>query len=158
MPMGRKFARRSTMSSLRCVTIVRRWWAPVIPILSMEHVSPHVQCGDFGRRLAPVRRSSPWRQRSATSSWASPNARSSAANCRWSNCSTPITSAYPIEPRRFRPRPLCDWADAHWRPLFDRIVIADHPEINVVSGRHERLSADAYHRMFAYADRRYRTL
>jgi methyl-accepting chemotaxis protein len=30
-----------------------------------------------------------------------------------------------FEPERFRTT-LCDWADAHWRPLFDRIV-ADHP-------------------------------
>src|SRR3546814_19758383 len=34
-------------------------------------------------------------------------------------------------PERFRTS-LCDWADAHWRPLFDRIV-AQHPEIKMSS-------------------------
>src|SRR3546814_17458423 len=34
-------------------------------------------------------------------------------------------------PERFRTS-LCDWADAHWRPLFDRIV-AGHPEIKMSS-------------------------
>ncbi|NIJ38442.1 methyl-accepting chemotaxis protein [Sphingopyxis panaciterrae] len=34
-------------------------------------------------------------------------------------------------PERFRTS-LCDWADTHWRPLFDRIV-ADHPEIKMSS-------------------------
>src|SRR3546814_15718764 len=34
-------------------------------------------------------------------------------------------------PERFRTS-LWDWADAHWRPLFDRIV-AQHPEIKMSS-------------------------
>ena len=34
-------------------------------------------------------------------------------------------------PERFRTS-LCDWADAHWRPLFDRTV-AQHPEIKMSS-------------------------
>ena len=34
-------------------------------------------------------------------------------------------------PERFRTT-LCDWADAHWQPLFDRIV-AEHPEIKMSS-------------------------
>src|SRR5690606_29680904 len=34
-------------------------------------------------------------------------------------------------PERFRTS-LCDWADANWRPLFDRIV-AGHPEIRMSS-------------------------
>jgi methyl-accepting chemotaxis protein len=34
-------------------------------------------------------------------------------------------------PERFRTT-LCDWADTHWRPLFDRIV-ADHPEVKMSS-------------------------
>ncbi|MDO9369500.1 MAG: methyl-accepting chemotaxis protein [Sphingopyxis sp.] len=34
-------------------------------------------------------------------------------------------------PERFRTS-LCDWADRHWRPLFDRIVL-DHPEIKMSS-------------------------
>lgn len=34
-------------------------------------------------------------------------------------------------PERFRTS-LCDWADIHWRPLFDRIV-AEHPEIKMSS-------------------------
>ncbi len=34
-------------------------------------------------------------------------------------------------PERFRTT-LCDWADVHWRPLFDRIV-ADHPEVRMSS-------------------------
>jgi methyl-accepting chemotaxis protein len=34
-------------------------------------------------------------------------------------------------PERFRTT-LCDWADANWRPLFDRIV-AEHPEIKMSS-------------------------
>jgi len=34
-------------------------------------------------------------------------------------------------PERFRTT-LCDWADANWRPLFDRIV-AGHPEIKMSS-------------------------
>ena len=34
-------------------------------------------------------------------------------------------------PERFRTT-LCDWADTHWRPLFDRIV-AQHPEIKMSS-------------------------
>src|SRR3546814_3474107 len=34
-------------------------------------------------------------------------------------------------PERFRTT-LCDWADANWRPLFDRVV-ANHPEIKMSS-------------------------
>ncbi len=34
-------------------------------------------------------------------------------------------------PERFRTT-LCDWADVHWRPLFDRIV-ADHPDVRMSS-------------------------
>lgn len=34
-------------------------------------------------------------------------------------------------PERFRTT-LCDWADIHWRPLFDRIV-ANHPEVRMSS-------------------------
>lgn len=34
-------------------------------------------------------------------------------------------------PERFRTS-LCDWADSHWRPLFDRIV-RDHPEVRMSS-------------------------
>ncbi len=58
-------------------------------------------------------------------------------------------------PERFRTT-LCDWADAHWRPLFDRIVAQPSRDQDVVSGRYERVSADAYHRMLARADRRSR--
>src|SRR3546814_6701371 len=45
-------------------------------------------------------------------------------------------------PERFRTS-LCDWADAHWRPLFDRIV-AQPPEIKMSSagGRSEEHTAE----------------